>query len=304
MSLFKRIADVWLNFSRGERNGLIILSAILALLILIRISIPLLPEKEISGEKLRQLLVLTDSLKWVSGHETADSLFPFDPNTMTEEAWQQTGLTRRQARTIINYRKAGGRFNTPEDLFRIYGLDSVWIRRVIPYIQIPKSSANSNDNFSGRQLAEKFPGNPGGREMRPQKIIRRKGEINRADTSELINLYGIGPVMARRIVSYRTRLGGFVSMEQLREVYGLRDDMYQALSEAYTCDSISVVKIHVNTASEKELATHPYLSRWNARSIIKYRQLHGTISRLDELKQNQVLPDSVYRKIVPYLSVE
>jgi DNA uptake protein ComE-like DNA-binding protein len=304
MKLLKRLADLWLNFSRGERNGILFLVAVLLLLVSVLTVIPYLPQREIAPEEKEKLLALADSLKHQDNPRPADSLHPFDPNTLPEEAWMRLGLSQRQARTIIRFRNAGGHFNTAQDLFRIYGLDSAWVIRIIPYLQIPQNVQRQNTSLSGMESQKKEFQVPEEKWHQRKEYSRFRGEINSADSVDLVKLYGIGPVMARRIISFRNRLGGFVRMEQLREVYGMRPEMYKVLLESFVCDSSRISKIPLSRTTESELSLHPYLSRWNARSIVKYRQIKGRISSVIELKSEQVLPDSVFRKIVPYLSIE
>ncbi|BDR54612.1 hypothetical protein KIMH_07230 [Bombiscardovia apis] len=45
--------------------------------------------------------------------------------------------------------------------------------------------------------------------------------LNSADASQLESVKGIGPVMAKRIVEYRTKIGAFTSVDQLLEVQGI-----------------------------------------------------------------------------------
>ena len=44
-------------------------------------------------------------------------------------------------------------------------------------------------------------------------------DLNRADTAELKKIPGIGSGIARLIVNYRQRLGGFYQIEQLQEIH-------------------------------------------------------------------------------------
>lgn len=304
MNLFKKLADLWLNFSRGERNGILVLTVLLFLMIVINTIIPYLPPRKISQEQKQSLLALADSLRYMADSSPAVSLAPFDPNILTEDDWRRIGLSQGQSRTIVRYRNAGGRFREPQDLFRIYGIDSAWVRSIIPYVQIvQKGVENKNEAVSQRNRDEKTS-LPKEYQLTTSEKFPDRSEINAADSAALVRLYGIGPVMARRIITYRARLGGFVNMEQLGEVYGMRPEMLKLLKEHYHCDSLNIIKIPVNRARENELSLHPYLSRWNAHSIMKYREIKGKITDLNELKKNQVLPDSVFRKICPYLSVE
>jgi competence protein ComEA len=60
-------------------------------------------------------------------------------------------------------------------------------------------------------------------------------DLNRATAAELDALPGIGPVLAQRIVDWRTEHGRFASIEQLREVTGIGESKYAELE-----DSVSV----------------------------------------------------------------
>lgn len=304
MYLFKRLANIWLNFSRGERNGIMVLTVVLLLMIFINTIIPYLPPRKISREQKEQLLFLADSMRRVQNSFSPVSFSSFDPNTLQEDDWRRIGLSGSQARMIVRYREAGGHFNAPEDLYRIYGIDSAWVRSIIPYIQIAQNGRERKETAGRAKNKAEQMLFPGDHRPKTKEKPHYKGEINTTDSATLVMLYGIGPVMARRIINYRTRLGGFVSMEQLREIYGIRPEMLQVLNEHYQCDSLHIKKIPVNRVTENELILHPYLSRWNAYSILKYREIRGKIIDVNELKKNHILPDSVFWKIYPYLSVD
>ena len=56
--------------------------------------------------------------------------------------------------------------------------------------------------------------------------------LNTADVAELTTLDGIGEVLARRIIAYRTKIGGFTSIRQLKEVSGIGDKRFEAIKDA------------------------------------------------------------------------
>jgi DNA uptake protein ComE-like DNA-binding protein len=127
-------------------------------------------------------------------------------------------------------------------------------------------------------------------------------EINSADTAKFEELRGIGPVLAGRIVKYRNLLGGFYSVMQIREVYGISDSLFTSISDMMFADTAGIRKININTANLDELSRHPYIGRYYAAGIIKYRDYAGKISGIDELMRNNLLPESLPGRIVNYLN--
>jgi len=57
-------------------------------------------------------------------------------------------------------------------------------------------------------------------------------DLNTATVADLDALPGIGPVLAQRIVDWRTEHGRFASVEQLREVTGIGESKYADLADA------------------------------------------------------------------------
>ena len=55
--------------------------------------------------------------------------------------------------------------------------------------------------------------------------------INTATLEELQSLDGIGEVLAKRVLAYRTRIGGFTSLTQLMEVSGIGSRKYEAIKD-------------------------------------------------------------------------
>ncbi|WP_088653939.1 ComEA family DNA-binding protein [Geofilum rhodophaeum] len=107
--------------------------------------------------------------------------------------------------------------------------------------------------------------------------------INSADTTAWMMLRGIGPVFSRRIVAYRSLLGGFVALEQLYEVYGLSAEQVQSMLPFLVVDSTDLRQLNVNTASVQQLRKHPYIDYYLAKALWDERQLHGRIEDLGEV---------------------
>ena len=138
----------------------------------------------------------------------------------------------------------------------------------------------------------------------PKKTEPLNIELNAADTTELKKLKGIGSSFARRIVKYRDRLGGYVEKEQLMEVYGFDAEKYELVSPFLTIDLAKSKKININTSTPEEMKSHPYI-RWKLAGIIAaYRKNHGPFSSVDDIRKIDLVTDSLFTKIAPYLKAE
>jgi len=138
--------------------------------------------------------------------------------------------------------------------------------------------------------------------------------INRADTSELKLLPDIGSGMARRIVRYRDALGGFVSVEQLKDK-GLYEDQYghsirdkyclnDSVLSLFIVESDSIRRIRINHASVERLQAHPYISFTLAKEIYGLRRKRISLKSIEELRELPHMSDSLLLRLSPYLNFE
>ena len=158
----------------------------------------------------------------------------------------------------------------------------------------PQSLRDSSPNL-GEQRAE------AGRENYPRKTSRTI-DLNTADTAELQQLRGIGPVLSARIVRYRSLLGGFTDREQLLEVYGLADSVYRRIAPQLSVDTTRIQRLDINTATYGQLVRHPYLDKHQVAAIVRLRERKGAFASLDDLRQIPIIEQETYNKIIPYLS--
>lgn len=137
-----------------------------------------------------------------------------------------------------------------------------------------------------------------------KKVELKSIELNSADTTELKKLKGIGSYYASKIIKYRNRLGGFYSVSQLNEVYGIKPEVLEENKAVLIVDSTLIRKININTITKEELKQHPYI-KWNvANSIVLYRINHGDYKTVQNIQNSDLVNDELYRKIVRYLTVE
>jgi competence protein ComEA len=215
-----------------------------------------------------------------SKHDSAvvhPTLFAFNPNNLPVKQWQKLGLTMRQIKGIKNYEAKGGRFYNKADVKKMYTLTTADYNRLEPYIAIPE------------------------KDERGSELPFITVELNTADSAKLTLLKGIGPGFARRIIGYRTRLGGFCRKQQLKEIFGFDDSKYHDVQGQVTVNARKVHKIDINHAVFSDLKNFPYLSYKQVNAIIEYRKQHGNYEALDEMRNIAIMDDEILRKIAPYL---
>jgi competence protein ComEA len=304
MNFIRKWIRVLLGFSGRETNGFIILLP----LILIIISIEPIYRTWVSNQKIdyssdRKKLDSLIALWEVDAKDTVDSkliaeaykieFFTFNPNTATVDELRRLGFPEFLAKRVVSYRQKGGKFNTHADLRRIYGMDSLLYNSVKNYVSIPL--------HRNEQLA-KQPEKPA---VQSSKPLLGRFNINEADTATLKSVYGIGTKLADRIVKFRSGLGGFVSLNQLSEIYGLDSVVVNRVKKrAFIHEDFKPKKINMNTATEFEMSAHPYISKSTAKAIVAWRFQHGAFKTVEDIKNLNMLKSEDIVKIIPYLKVE
>jgi len=133
---------------------------------------------------------------------------------------------------------------------------------------------------------------------------KQRIDINISDSAALEKLYGIGPVLSARILKYRRLLGGFARIDQLKEVYGLPAETYEAIKGRVFADSTVITRININSAGYKELSRFPYFEKYEVSAILKYRELKGRIRGMEDLVENKLITSEKARKVGPYLKYD
>jgi competence ComEA-like helix-hairpin-helix protein len=220
-------------------------------------------------------------------------LFTFNPNTLSSEGWKRLGLSDKTIKTINNYRSKGGKFFKPEDVQKIWGLPPGFYERVESYIQIevPQQSHYQNNHSEAPKYEKK------------ERHITEVN-VNSADTAAFIALPGIGAKLAYRITNFRDKLGGFYSVDQIKETYGLPDSTFQIIKPYLHVNEAVIKKFNINMATKDELKVHPYI-RWNlANAIVEYRNQHGKFNNLNDVKNIALIDENTFAKIAPYLTIQ
>ncbi|MBK6836754.1 MAG: helix-hairpin-helix domain-containing protein [Bacteroidetes bacterium] len=251
--MLKRLIEYihkYFGFNKRERNGLIILSAIVLILFIVRLILPsfskqqevLLTKVEPKAKEEIVEVKQDSSSPQVVEKAKRDSirvneLFPFDPNTVSVEDAVKLGFSKKTAQTLEKYRSKGGKFKSKEDLKKLYGVSEKLYAKIESYVLI---EVKAKPEFA--KTTSKY-----------EKPSAKQIDINTADSLELLSLPMVGPATAKKILKFRNSLGGFYSIEQLRELYGMKDSVFTIIQPRLVLSSASVKKLNVNTLSYEEM---------------------------------------------------
>lgn len=205
----------------------------------------------------------------------------FDPNSADYNQLIELGFNRFQANNVISFRKKAGIFKNKSDLLKIYGIDSTFYRTIENYIQI--------DIVEESIIVSSKPA---------VTFI----ELNSADSTQLVQLNGIGSVYAKRILKYRELLGGFYSSSQLLEVYNFPEETYRKIEDKISVDTVLIRKIRLNFVEYPDLLRHPYFNKKQVEAVLNYRNKNGSFQNIFQLESTGIIDSETFSKVRPYLT--
>ncbi|MCC5946677.1 MAG: helix-hairpin-helix domain-containing protein [Bernardetiaceae bacterium] len=291
--LISKLRD-YFGFSQKQIRGLLLLFPLCLILpITSLISSHLLSAKK----KSNTILLLTDNdrlsyLDSLFDKSASPNLYTFDPHTATEEDWKNFGLPEYMAKRIVNYTEKGGKFRKKEDLKKIYGFKEEDYIKLEPYIQI-NAKATAQFQSSNKPIYYNFDPNT----------------ATEADWQSL----GLPEYMAKRIVNYTEKGGKFRKKEDLKNIYGFKDEDYTRLAPYMHINdmqnnedtkefAIEYFNFDPNTATEadwKQLG----LPEFMAKRIVNYTEKGGEFRKKEDLKNIYGFKDEDYVRLEPYIRI-
>jgi DNA uptake protein ComE-like DNA-binding protein len=191
------------------------------------------------------------------------------------------------ARRWVKYLQNDGSFKRVGDVKKLYGMTESIYTNISKYLYIKEAEEKQRKSF-----------------LKEDRAFRCKTiDINEADSAQWESLYGIGPYLAKRIIIFRESLCGFVSVEQVKETYGLRDSVFQSIKPCLTIEKNLKPCISINYTNQEGLSKHPYVRYKLARAICLYRENNGLFQHIEDLKKLPNVNDSIYIKLLPYITI-
>lgn len=241
------------------------------------------------------------AIKYDTVCHISKKLFPFDPNHDDSLTLSRIGLSPWQIHNMMRYREAGGIWRSVDDFRRLYGLSEKDFQKLRPYIRIAAADRKKKyipyQDYSYSVPQGEIPNYEHIDKMEEGQRI----DANTSDTTEIKRIPGIGSYYARKIVTYRDRLGGFVNTNQIEEIEGLP----AGTSRWFTIEKQPTIKkIRINHASFKEIVRHPYISYEQTKVIVNHIRHYGPLQGWNELRLYKEFQEKDFILLEPYFSFQ
>jgi len=286
----------YFSFNKGQRIGLVALVGLILVVQLVVFFINRTPKEKIQNDEQQWLVMQTkiDSLKNTK-EESRYKMYPFNPNFITDFKGYKLGMSVAEIDRLLAYRKTGRFVNSAEEFQLVTEVSDSLLVKISPYFKFPDWVTNKRNKYHNYQKSEYKP-----YEKPIKKIVVQ--DINTATKEDLMKIFGVGDAISERIIKQREIFGGFISMEQMQDVWGLSPEVIYEMNKNFKIGTIpTITKIDINNASTKELMKLPYFRYALAREIVTYRSMNGRINSADDLTKIKGFPVEKVKIIALYL---
>ena len=279
----------YFQYSKSQRSGIFLLVLLCVICQFAFFYLDPSSENVENSEKQKWigLQAKVDSLK-VEKKNYIPKIYPFNPNYITDYKGSKLGMSIEEIDRLLNFRKTNQYVNSALEFQKVTQVSDSLLNAISPYFKFPdwvnKSKAKSYKPF----------------EKKIEKLVPL--DINLATKEDLIKIYGIGPALSDRILKQKELFGGFVSMKQMDDVWGLSPEVIENLNKHFKIASLpKIKKIDINNSSIKELLLFPYFKYALAKAIVTYRSMNGDFKNFEDLTRINGFPIEKLDIIILYL---
>lgn len=298
LRLFENIISHF-KFNKQERSGIFFL---LFIIVFLQVGYYIYGffNLEKTAEELsidRETQTQIELLKQNASRKDTLRLYPFNPNFISDYKGYTLGMSVDEIDRLQAFRGQNKYVNSAQEFQKVTLVSDSLLQTISPYFKFPAwTSARNETSSTSSNLI-----NP---DDQPTERLAAIKDLNAASEEDLMAIYGIGKVLAERIIKFRDRLGGFLVASQLYDVYGLEADVAERILQKFEVLAVPQInKININTASVAEMVKLVYLRYAVAQEIVAYREKNGGIGSFDELKQIEGFPSDKIDRITLYLSL-
>ncbi len=287
----KSIIETVLDYSKTQRIGILLFFIICIILQGFYFFYDFRSIKKTDKEQLAWLSkqAIVDSLK-IQKTNSKPVIYPFNPNFISDFKGYKLGMSTIQIDRLLAFRKQNKFVNSAADFQEVTGVSDSLLKTISPYFKFPDWVNNPKKTYKSFD----------------KSTVTRAGsitvsDINQATKEDLMKVYGIGDKLSDRILTEKEKLGGFVSMEQLQDIWGLSPEVIAKMTASFVVKSTpNLKKIKINTASVKELAQFPFFNYALAKEIVIHRSMNGDI-KAEDLSKIKGFPVDKIKIIALYL---
>lgn len=271
-----KIIKSYFKFSPGQRTGVFLLFGIIIVLQLVYFFVDVSALSNDSPEKEKWLSVQSqiDSMKQQK-RNYMPKIYPFNPNFISDYKGYKLGMSVLEIDRLLAFRKGNNYVNSRKEFQDVTKVSDSLLNAISPYFKFP-------DWVNNKKEFKDYKKYPNSAFVKKEKTVVI--DINRATQEDLIKIYGIGEAISIRILKLKESLGGFVSMEQMNDVWGLSPEVIENLNSHFKVSELpKLKKIDINNASIKELSQFPYFNYQLAKQIVTFRSMNGDFKNVNDL---------------------
>ena len=280
-------------FSQKQRNGIFLLIILILVFQCFYVFVSFSSEDtSVDSKELQLFQNEIDSLKLVEIEKRKPKIYPFNPNFITDYKGYTLGMTSEEINRLLKFRAQDQWINSAKQFQQVTNVSDSIFNKISPYFKFPDWVTNPKPK---QQYTKSY------KTVSP-KSEAEKIDLNTATSVQLQKVYGIGEAFAERIIKYRTKQNGFVSIVELDEIYGLKPETITELKKSFSLKTPKKInQLDINLATKAELVTIRFIDYEIAYNIIEYRTLHEGFKSLDELTKVKDFPVKKIEIIKLYL---
>lgn len=248
------------------------------------------PDEVLDQAKLDSWNARLDSILELNNVTEEQRLHSFNPNYLTDFRGFMLGMSTDEIDRLLSFREKGKFLHSAREFQEITGISDSLLSVISPRFRFP--------DFDNRRQDQR-------QKLSTEETKGAKLDLNLASPEELREVSGVGPVLSKRIVSYREHLGGYTYERQLFEVYNLPEETGKRILKRFEIrEKPTIKKLNLNQASFREVLALPYIDYDLTRRIMDFRNREKVITDLSELKKIDSFPLDKFDRIALYLLAE